>query len=520
MKEFDNSLKRLFKTSLFIFIILILAKLFSYAYRIIIARSFGAEIYGLFSLAFMVLSWFAAVSAFGLPEGVLRFISLYRGEKSKLKYQKIKYVFKLSSLILIFSTIFFALLSFLLSNFIALNIFHEPGLIIFLKIFSFIIPFSVFSLFFFTIMDSFEKVKQQSFIMDFLQGFAKVFSLVILIYLGFNSAHSVIFSFFLGVFIIFLTAFLYCKYKIPQLFGKHNLKQKLRKKISSSLLSYSWPLMFFSVILSLFSWIDSFTIGYFKTATEVGFYNAAIPIAFFLTFTPQLFLQLLFPMITKEYSRKNFKLIKELAKQIGKWIFLINIPIFLLIIVFPDAAINILFGSEFLVASTALRLLLIGTLFSSVFIVSQNLISMVGKSKLILFNLIIASIVNIVLNIKLVPMQNILWLENSLGINGAAIATVLSIITFNTLLIIQANRYTKIIPIRRKMLRIFLISLLPFVVLLLLKKIVAINYLSIIILVGIFFSLYLILLFAFKALDQNDLMILKTVKHKITSLVR
>ena len=55
-KEIDKGLKLIAKSSVIIFIGLIFSKIFTYAYRIIIARHFGPETYGLFSLAMIVSS--------------------------------------------------------------------------------------------------------------------------------------------------------------------------------------------------------------------------------------------------------------------------------------------------------------------------------------------------------------------------------------------------------------------------------------------------------------------------------
>jgi len=510
-KKLDNMLKLFLKTSIFVFMGLLLSKLFSYIYKIIIARYFGPEIYGLFSLSLVIISLLFAISLLGLNEGVIRYISLYRGKKDN---EKIKYIFKISSIILIFSAILTAGLSFLFADFIALTIFKEPELSIFLKIFSLMIPFWVFAGFFNSVMNSFEKIKQSVIIEQIIQSFTKVSFLLFFIWLGLKT-NAIIFSFFIGIFIFFLTAFFYCKYKLPILFIKEKLNKKQKSKIRNNLFSYSWPTMFFGIIAILFCWIDTLALGFFKSATEVGIYNTAVPIAILLSLTPGLFLQLFFPIITKEYAKKNFKLIKEISKQIGKWIFIINLPFFLLIICFPGAIINLLFGSQYIVASNALRFLSIGIFFSSLFIISKKLILMAGKSKIILIDLIIASIINIFLNILLVPMNPLFGFENTLGINGAAIATLISMIFLNILLMIHARHYTSIIPLRRKMLRIFLISLIPFSLLLILKKLIEINLFSIIILTFLFFASYILLLFLMKGFDRNDIMILSAIKNKL-----
>ena len=149
--------------------------------------------------------------------------------------------------------------------------------------------------------------------------------------------------------------------------------------------------MFLGLVTVLFSSVSSFLLGYFKTAAEVGVYNVAFTIMELLGVVPALFLQLLFPLITREYSRGNHTLIKELTKQIGKWIFILNLPFIILTILFPEAIINILFGSAYIAAKTSLRLLSVGLFFYYISVISENLLSMAGKSKATLFNFLTAS---------------------------------------------------------------------------------------------------------------------------------
>ncbi len=510
-KKIDKGLKLLAKTSLIVFIAIVLSKIFSYAYRIIIARYFGAEVYGLFSLSIVIIGWFVAFSSLGFTEGLVKYLSFYRG---KNEISKIRYLVKFSSKILFFSTLIIAIISFLFSDFISTTIFHNQDLSFFLKVFSIMIPFWIFASYYVAIIKAFEKIKQQSIIEQIIQNFAKVFCLVMLIFLGFNT-NAVVFSYFFGILIMLWVAYFYCKIKIPKIFLNENLNSKTKKILSRSFISYSWPVMFFGVMSSLFYWIDSLVIGFFKSATEVGFYNVAVPIASLIAFAPELFIHLFFPLINREFSQKNLGFIKEISKQIAKWIFMINFPIFLLMIFFPGAIINVLFGPEYLIAENALRFLLVGALVSSVFIISNNLISMVGKSRVLLYDIIIVSIINIMLNILLVPKPVILGIDNQFGINGAAIATMISVLIFNTLFIVQAKYYTSIIPLRKKMFKVFLASLISFLIFFFLRKLVVINLFSSILLIITFFTVYFSLLLLFKGFDKKDIMILQAIKKKI-----
>src|SRR3989344_5065677 len=99
-REFDSSLKLIAKSSVIVFVFFALAKILSYIHRIIIARNYGAESYGLFSLALMVTGWITVLAVFGLNDGLLRFISMFRGKK---EYDKINYIFRRSFYLVLFT---------------------------------------------------------------------------------------------------------------------------------------------------------------------------------------------------------------------------------------------------------------------------------------------------------------------------------------------------------------------------------------------------------------------------------
>lgn len=501
-EQLNNSLKLLAKSSFVVLIGIFLAKIFSYIYRIIIARQFGPEVYGLFSLAVMVSGFFIIISSLGLIEGLLRQVSLSRGKK---KYQEIKYIYALSLKILVISTLGSAVLLFILADFISIRLFHNANLIIYLKVFSFIIPLSVFSNLFLCFIRAFEEIRWYSFIQNILQNFTKLIFLVIFVFFGFGQG-AITGSYFLGMLVMLFAAYVIFKHKLSRYFTKTTLNENQKKGIVKELISYSWPIVFLSVSASLLYWIDSFSIGYFKSAEEVGFYNAAVPIVALLDIALAIFLQLFFPLMIKEYAKGNLKLIGKLSKQVGKWIFIINLPIFLILFFFPGVIINLFFGKTYLMAANPLRILSIGALVYSILSISNNLLLMTGRSKLILVDIAAFSITNLMLNSILVPIY---------GMSGAAFSTTICYVGLGVTFMIQANKYSRIIPLKRKMFNVVLSSIPPLVILFYLRRIIVINILSLI-LAAIFFVLsYLLLVFLFKGFDKKDILILNSIKNKI-----
>ncbi len=499
--ELNKSLMRLAKSSLIVFIVVIISKALTYAYRIIVARHYGPEAYGLLALSLMIFGWFAFFSKMGLGDGILRYVSIFRGKRES---KKISCIVNFTLTLLFFTGIFLGSVLFLLSDLIAEKIFHNLELSLFLKIFAFILPISTLNVVFFALMKSYEKIGAFSFASKILENLVKLIILVVLIYLGIGSVNIPL-SYLIGALITLLFSYLFCRISFKGIFKSESLKK--HGTLYREVFSYSWPLIFFGFAVSILHQTDSFMLGIFKGVVEVGLYNAAIPIALLLTISVDLFNQLFFPLVTKEYSRGNKKLVKELSQQVGKWVYMISLPLFVLLIVFPGVFINLLFGKEYLLAENALRFLSVGAMFIAVFDVSKQLLAMKGKSKLILLDVLIIVILNVILNLILIPRY---------GMDGAAIATMISFLFLALIFAYQSWSHLKIVPLRKKMFKITLVAFILLGFLVFFKQIIEINTFSLIISGVLFIGMYIALLFIFGCLDENDNLVVSLIKRKLS----
>jgi O-antigen/teichoic acid export membrane protein len=508
-RELNLSLEALAKSSIIVFFGLIVSKIFTFLYKAIIARNFSPWEYGHFSIAIIVAGWFIALSSLGLPSGLLRFISLYRGQKNQ---NKINYLFKISLWIVVASGVISAVSMFFLSRFLAIHIFNDPSLLIFFQVFSILVPLVILFDFFMSYIQSYERITAYSVIYNIISSMLPTIFLVLFLFIQFKK-HAIGISYILGFLIPLIISYVYIRHKIKESFGKFTLRKQAKSKIIRELFSYSTPLIFISLIYTILGSIDTILLAHFKTATEVGLYNAAMPLALLFGVTPALFLKLLFPLIVRNYSQRNLNLIREIVKQAGIWIFIINLPALIIMFLFPGAIIKLIFGSSYLAAAPALKILLIGSFFSSLFLTSYYLINMVGKSKLLFIDVLIAVIINFVLNYILIPLPKILFLDNSRGITGAAISYTLSFVLLGALYIFQAKKLTSIFPLRRKVVRILILSFIPTLVLVILKNIIPHNILSLILLVLFFILSYFFIIFFFGGFSEKDLILLKIVKN-------
>lgn len=453
----ESSLRIVAKSSIWVFIGIFLSKVIALTYRFLIARYYGKEVYGIFVLATVIVGWFLAISFLGFADGIIRYGSIYRGKKRE---DKVKYLLRFSTKVLIVTGVVAGALLYILSEYIAVSFFHNPSLVFYLRVFSVLVPIGLLSGVLAAMLRAYEEIKWYSFIVNIFQNVAKLAILAVFILIGVG-ASSVAWSYVLGGAAMLVLAYWVAKYKIPQIFLKPGLKEKEAGEVRSRLFSYSWPMLFFGVIWMIFYWIDSIFLGYLKDASAVGTYNAAVTIALLLTVVPEIFMQMFFPLITRAYANKEKRVIEELSKQVTKWIFMINLPLTIMILALPEVAIGILFGSEFMAASGALIILGVANLILATLTVNNQLTSAIGKSKIILGNVVAASILNIGLNYVLIPMEKIGFIDNASGLNGAALATLISIVFLNGLFLVEVKYYLNLIPLRRKMFSVLLASIIP-----------------------------------------------------------
>ncbi|MBX4196754.1 flippase [Candidatus Pacearchaeota archaeon] len=505
----NQSLSVIAKSSFVVFIGIFLSKVLTYVYKIIIGN-YGPEMFGLFSLALVIVGWFITIFSLGLPEGLVRYISYYRGKKDP---ERIKYIINMSLVTLTVSTVIGGVVLFLFSDFTATTFFHNAGLSIFLKLFSIVIPLTALSSIFLAVMRSYERMKPYTIIFNVVQNVAKVALIVLFLIIGLTANKSVIFSYIAGVASMVLAAFLYCMYALPQVFGKTSLIRKERSKIKKELFAYSIPLTIASIFFTIFYWVDTVMIGYFKNVTQVGIYGAGVTIALLITVIPELFVQIFFPIITKEYSKNNQKTIEELSKQVTKWILMITLPAFILMALFPSILINFFFDERYLDAVIPMRFILTGLFISALANVPHYLLLMKGKSRLILINVIIAAAINVVLNVILIPMPMLGALNNASGMTGAALATFISLTFLNILVTLEAWYFTRIVTLRRTMLQVIIAAAIPALILFAFaRKIYSFEGL-----IGVsllFFLIYGVLILLFRGLDKNDLYIIRKTFKK------
>ncbi|AJF62654.1 MAG: Polysaccharide biosynthesis protein [archaeon GW2011_AR20] len=478
------------------FLGMVLGKGLTYLYVALIAR-LGSSEYGLLSLGFTITSFLVGISMLGLNTGLTRYIPFFIGKNNN---KKIKGTI-LSSIKISFPiSLFFMTALILFADKISINFFHNPNLIPILKLFSFTIPLIVLSNIFASVMLGFKKVAYQVVINEVIENIVKLFLTFILIYFSYNLFGAAI-AYLISIITTFILSLYFVQNKTFKIFNS-GIKTEF---ITKELLKFSLPLFFAGLFTLIIKWGDILLIGYFKTASDVGIYNATLATANLLTLVPAALIILFLPIITNLYSKKNKKEINKVSVRTSKWIFFCNLPIFIVLLIFSKDILRIMFGNEYVIGTASFIILLLGYIIHSLSHINSSILIMLKKTKIVFYIGFVTSLFSIIINLLLIPRY---------GIIGGAIGTSFALILDYLIYAFLAYRFTGIFIIRPFYFKFIISALLSALVIYLLKDAVTLSIIGIIILSIIFSFIYLILNILLKSFDKEDKYILSSFYDK------
>ncbi len=494
----DETIKKIAKAAGIVFIGTGIGMFFAYLGTLIVARFLGPTDFGLISLASTVTTIVSTVILVGMPDGVTRFTAFYKGKNDQIR---IKSVITSAIGIVLPLGIIAGILLFFLSNLISIRIFHDSNLILIMKLFSLSIPFYGLYYIFIFAMGGLQEMKYLVYVRDVFQNGSRFFLILILLSLGYG-VYGAAFAYAFAIIVLPFVGLYYLKRIFP-LFDKKIKSIPMRKE----LFSYSWPLMFAGIIGVVLGWIDILMIGYFLKATDVGIYRASQSTASLLAIVPGSIGAIFFPIITEFHSRGEKKELENTNKIVTKWIFMIGLPLVVLMILFSKQILYILYGAEYMTGTVVLGIMGLGNLIISVFTPTNQIISVMGRTRLIMYNTSIGTILNVILNFWLIPIY---------GINGAAIATTFSLFIVNALAFIQVYSMTGIYPIRLNYAKIFLVAIISAAIVYSLTRLffIIIPISVLIVMFLVYMSFYFILLLITKTFEKEDVVIMKAIEEK------
>lgn len=361
-----------------------------------IARYLGPEKFGLLSYAQSFVGLFMAFATLGLDSIVIR--ELVKDESRKNELLGTSFWLKLVGAVLLLGFLSIAIL-------VTSNDTYTNSLIFIIA------SATIFQAF--NVVDFYFQAKVLSKYIVFANIISLLLSSIIKIALILSNAPLEAFAWM----VLFDSMVLACGFIYFYLYKKEKITSwTFKKEVAISLLKDSWPLIFSSIMVSIYMRIDQVMIKEMLNSEAVGQYSAAVRLSEAWYFIPVAISSSLFPAIinAKQISEEfYYKRLQKLYTLMVWMAIVIALPMTFL----SDFVINLLYGDKYNEASGVLMVHVWGGIFVFLGVAFQAYLIAENFVKKSFFRASIGAISNIFFNFVLIPKT---------GINGAAIATLLS----------------------------------------------------------------------------------------------
>jgi len=166
----------------------------------------------------------------------------------------------------------------------------------------------------------------------------------------------------------------------------------------------------------LYTRIDLLMLKLIDSNQAAGLYNAAYKIIFFLFIVPISLRSAIYPMLANYHKNKQDKLLFVTSKSI-KYMLMISTIISIVIFLHADVIIKVLFGDEFILSGSCLKLLIWMFIPYCGYIITMYHLNAGGDVKYVMKISLLGLVINIFLNFCLIPTNSLF---------GAAIATIVT----------------------------------------------------------------------------------------------
>ncbi len=465
---------------------------------LLVVNTIKPEEYGLYTLAFTIISIAVLLANFGMPEGLAQFTSRYR---ATLRYDNVWGCILIAAIISIVLSLLLSVSIWFFSDFIA-GVFQKPELVYFLKFFVVLIPCMSFMMILLGVFRGLSIAWVQVIFESLSPRLIKLIGLLFVISMGCGLS-GVLWVTVIPMILVFFALMLYAYKSIPRVIPY----EKPALGVTSKLVRFSLPLYGNRIISLVSIHASTLILGYYVASDMVALHRVTFTIVQFMEVPIVSMAFLYLPTATSLHADNNLNQISNLYKNGTKWITLITMPIFLFFLMDVEFMLTTLFGHAYLPAANALKILSIGFLIHTALGPNGMTLISLGRSKMVLIGSLLGAILSISLNFLLIPQWNII---------GAVIAASIGMTVSNLFLSTMLYLKSGIQPFTLNYIKPFVaISLFVIVINYLFDIQPASSTIFHIILPCSLFVICVIAPFVTKSIDANDMVIISAIENKI-----
>lgn len=393
---------------------------------IIGARYYGAEMVGTAAIINTVLGVGALLSIFGLSTAMIKLIPEYAINHSENPKQIGYLIYKKTLYIITIIAILVSLAFYFSSDYIANKVFHNPDLVFYLSLATFILIFRAIH----DINIAMLRLLKQSkpfFIFEVLPKAIILGLLLITTFFYFNKNNIIYITLSIPVIMTFISSIYFWGYFSTYPIDK--VKYKLPK--NKTIISTAFPMMITNGMFFIIAQTDIIMLGIYRATAEVGIYTIVLSLSMLLTFVFNSIDVMAGPKFSELFHAGKQKELKYISQKSSKLSFFLSFPIIVGLIAFGKPILSI-YGNEYIIGYSALMMLLCSQFISSVTGPIALFLNMTGHQKQFRNIILLASVINIVMNYYLIPI---------FGLSGAAFASLISVFVWR----IYASIYIKVV---------------------------------------------------------------------------
>jgi O-antigen/teichoic acid export membrane protein len=417
----------------------------TYLFGILIARQIGAEAFGLYTLGVTAVTLASRFTVAGLDRGLMRYASISRGQGQGLALRRLS----LWALLLAMATGLAGALWFGLAPATVLRVLRwddKTPLIPLLRTLAPALPALTLIGVAIAGTQAFRTMRYRVLVVNIIQPLARLGLALLLVVLIGATALAPVVAFTLTQLLGLGLALFF----LARLIGQTPSRESaLPAGGVRRLVRFSLPLSLSNVLDYLNGRTEILVLGMFLAAGMAGIYNAAGRLATLGLVALTAFNAIFAPVISDLHHRREWERLGTLYKLVTRWTLIVAMPILILQVAFAPALMA-LFGPDFIVGATALRLLSLGQLVNLATGAVGVMLIMTGRSLLTLFNSVLMVGGALVLDVLLVPR---------FGLDGAALAGALAIAAINLLRLGQVWWLFRLHPFARSQIKTIMAAL-------------------------------------------------------------
>lgn len=382
-----------------------LSMVVNFVIQVLIVRYLSKAHYGAFAYALSFVTLGQTIATFGLDRAVTRFVPIYHERRD---YNKM-----FGTLLLVLSTIvslgtLLILFAYAFQGFIGQTLLNEregdtAQVITLLLILIGLAPVQALDDLIAAMFAIFASPRS-IFFRKYVLAPGLRFTVVLLLILGksdeFFLAKGYLFAGILGVTIY---AFALIRTLSKQGLFKH-LNLKGIEIPARELFAFTIPLLTSDLVYVLMSTSDAILLGHFYSPTEVAAFRAVQPSAILNQFVLQSFTLLFTPIAARLFARNDREGINNLYWQTAIWTSVLSFPIFAMTFSLAHPLTVLLYGQRYEGSAVILALLSFGYYFNCALGFNGLTLKVYGKLRYIVVINILAAVVNILINLWLIPL--------------------------------------------------------------------------------------------------------------------